>query len=85
MSFSARGKADIIKKFGRTEKDTGSPEVQVALLTAEIEQLTEHFKLHQQDKHSRRGLMRKVGLRRKLLKYLASRGKTSPSLNLRVD
>jgi len=63
-------KLKIIKEFGRSETDTGSPEVQIALLTAEIERLTEHFKIHKQDNHSRRGLMHKVDLRRKLLDYL---------------
>lgn len=70
MSLSIDEKAEIIKKFGKTEQDTGSPEVQIALLTADITKLTEHFKLHKQDHHSRRGLIRKVNLRRNLLGYL---------------
>jgi small subunit ribosomal protein S15 len=63
-------KLKIINEFGRSGVDTGSSEVQVAILTADINRLTEHFKTHQQDNHSRRGLMRMVGLRRKLLGYL---------------
>jgi small subunit ribosomal protein S15 len=60
----------IIEEFKRGENDTGSPEVQVALLTARITQLTEHFKTHKQDHHSRRGLLMMVGKRRRLLDYL---------------
>ncbi|WP_147652409.1 30S ribosomal protein S15 [Vulcaniibacterium gelatinicum] len=60
----------IINEFKRGESDTGSPEVQVALLTARIEQLTEHFKVHKQDHHSRRGLLMMVNRRRSLLDYL---------------
>jgi len=63
-------KAQIIKKFATHEKDTGSAEVQIALLTEEIKNLTEHLKLHKKDFSSRRGLLRKVAERRKLLKYL---------------
>ena len=63
-------KAEIIKKYGRSEGDTGSPEVQVALLTARINHLTEHLKVHKKDNHSRRGLFKMVGQRRGLLKYL---------------
>lgn len=70
MSFSVEDKLNIIKQFGRSENDTGSPEVQIALLTSDIARLTEHFKTHIQDNHSRRGLMHKVSLRRKLLDYL---------------
>ncbi len=70
MSFSEQDKLKIIKEFGYSETDTGSPEVQIALLTADIQRLTEHFKSHKQDNHSRRGLMRKVNLRRSLLSYL---------------
>lgn len=70
MSLSAAEKAKIVSEFGRFEGDTGSPEVQIALLTADINQLTEHFKSHNKDHHSRRGLIRKVNLRRKLLSYL---------------
>ena len=60
----------IIEEFKRGPADTGSPEVQVALLSARIEQLTEHFKLHKQDHHSRRGLLKLVNQRRSLLAYL---------------
>jgi small subunit ribosomal protein S15 len=62
--------ASIIKDFARGANDTGSPEVQVALLSARIEQLTEHFKTHKQDNHSRRGLLKLVNQRRRLLAYL---------------
>jgi len=64
-------KLEIIKKFGRCENDTGSPEVQVALLTERINTLQEHFKVHKKDHHSRRGLLKMVGQRRGLLKYLS--------------
>ena len=63
-------KEEIIKEYGRTPGDTGSPEVQVALLTARIQELTEHLKIHQKDHHSRRGLLKMVGQRRRLLAYL---------------
>ncbi|MGV8079010.1 MAG: 30S ribosomal protein S15 [Syntrophales bacterium] len=61
---------DIIKSYQLHEGDTGSPEVQVALLSARIQYLTEHFKMHQKDHHSRRGLLKLVGQRRRLLDYL---------------
>ena len=64
-------KLELIKKFGRSEGDTGSPEVQVALLTERIKYLTEHLKLHKKDHHSRRGLLMMVGQRRGLLNYLS--------------
>lgn len=70
MSLSAEQKGEIVKGFQRSEGDTGSPEVQVALLSARIDQLTEHFAQHKQDHHSRQGLLRLVGQRRKLLDYL---------------
>lgn len=63
-------KTEIIAKYGRTPEDTGSPEVQIALLTARIELLTEHLKSHKKDHHSRRGLLKMVGHRRNLLAYL---------------
>ena len=66
-------KAEIIKEFGRTPEDTGSPEVQVALLTERIKGLTEHFKANPHDNHSRRGMFMLVGQRRNLLKYLKSK------------
>ena len=70
MSMSAEAKQAIIEEYKRGENDTGSPEVQVALLTARITELTEHFKEHKQDHHSRQGLVRMVNSRRKLLDYL---------------
>ena len=66
-------KKEIMEKYARTEGDTGSPEVQVALLTARINDLNEHFKLHPKDHHSRRGLLKMVGQRRNLLAYLKSK------------
>ena len=63
-------KKEIIEKHGRTEGDTGSPEVQVALLTARINHLTEHLRVHKKDFHSRRGLLKLVGQRRGLLDYI---------------
>ena len=70
MALTREAKAKIVKEFARDEKDTGSAEVQIALLTKEIEILTEHLKEHKQDKHSKRGLLMKVGKRRSLLNYL---------------
>lgn len=69
-SLSKEEKAKIISEFGRTPNDTGSSEVQVAILTVEINRLNEHLKVHPHDFHSRRGLLKKVGHRRNLLKYL---------------
>ena len=66
-------KAEIIAQFGNGEGDTGSPEVQVALLTARINDLNEHFKNHPHDHHSRRGLLKMVGQRRNMLAYLKSK------------
>ena len=66
-------KTELIQKFGSHEKDTGSTEVQIALLTNRIEYLTEHFKMHGKDHHSRRGLLKMVGQRRRLLQYLESK------------
>lgn len=63
-------KKDIIAKYGKTPEDTGSPEVQIALLSARIAELTEHLKIHKKDHHSRRGLLKMVGQRRGLLSYL---------------
>ncbi|NLK97011.1 30S ribosomal protein S15 [Defluviitalea saccharophila] len=63
-------KQEIIAKYGRTESDTGSPEVQIALLTERINHLTEHLRTHKKDHHSRRGLLKMVGQRRGLLNYL---------------
>lgn len=73
MSFSAVNKSEIIKQFQSNPKDTASPEVQVALLSARIECLTGHFKAHNHDNESRRGLLRLVNQRRKLLTYLEKR------------
>lgn len=70
MALTKETKADIIKKYGKNEQDTGSAEVQIAILTEEIKTLTEHLKEHKHDYHSRRGLLKKVGQRRSLLDYL---------------
>ena len=66
-------KQEIITTYKREEKDTGSPEVQIALLTERINELTEHLKEHKKDNHSRRGLLKMVGARRSLLKYLSDK------------
>jgi small subunit ribosomal protein S15 len=70
MSLTVEAKREIIGKFGKSDEDTGSPEVQIALLTARINHLTEHLREHRQDHHSRRGLLMLVGQRRRLLNYL---------------
>jgi small subunit ribosomal protein S15 len=70
MSINAKSKSKVVEEFKRTENDTGSPEVQVALLTSRIQHLTDHFKTHKNDHHSRRGLLRLVNQRRSLLDYL---------------
>ena len=70
MTTSGAQKAQIVKDYQRKESDTGSPEVQIALLTTRITELTEHFKTHVKDHHSRRGLLMMVSQRRKLLDYL---------------
>lgn len=70
MALTATEKFDIVQKFGKDEKDTGRPEVQVALLTENINKLTEHLKVNKKDLHSRRGLIHMVTSRRKLLDYL---------------
>jgi len=70
MSLLAEEKAELITEYRLSEKDTGSSEVQIALLTGRIKKLTEHFKKHSHDYHSRRGLLRMVSHRRKLLAYL---------------
>ena len=70
MTLTVENKREIIGKFGKSEGDTGSPEVQIALLTARINQLTEHLRGHKKDHHSRRGLLMLVGQRRRLLNYL---------------
>lgn len=70
MVLTPERKAELVKEYGQTEADTGSPEVQVALLSARIDYLTNHFKGHQKDFHSRTGLLRLVGKRRQILNYL---------------
>ena len=70
MSITAEEKARVIKEFATKPGDTGSPEVQVAILTSRITTLTEHFKIHKKDNHSRRGLLKLVAQRRKLLDYV---------------
>ena len=73
MAQTTAQKAEIIEKFAQSKGDTGSPQVQVALLTARINELTEHFKVNPKDHHSRRGLLKMVSRRRKLLDYLKGR------------
>ncbi|SMB95578.1 SSU ribosomal protein S15P [Thermanaeromonas toyohensis ToBE] len=70
MALEKEKKQEIIKRFQRHETDTGSPEVQIAILTERINSLTEHLKIHRKDHHSRRGLLKMVGQRRRLLNYL---------------
>ncbi len=70
MALTKEQKSNLINTFRIHEKDTGSPEVQIAILTERINYLTEHFKIHKKDNHSRRGLLKLVGHRRKLLDYL---------------
>ncbi len=70
MAVTKDRKAELVKKFGKDEKDTGSSKVQIAILTDEINDLTEHLKVHKHDYHSKRGLLMKVGKRRSLLDYL---------------
>ena len=70
MPLAKEKKQEIITKFGNDEKDTGTAEVQIGLLTSRIAELTEHFKVHKKDHNSRRSLLKMVGSRRKLLKYL---------------
>ena len=88
MPLTKEEKEQAIKQFGKNEKDTGATEVQIALLTKRIIQLTEHFKQNEKDHNSRRGLMKLVGQRRRLLKYLQGEDqeryrKVLESLNLR--
>lgn len=73
MALTASGKSGIIKEYQLDRSDTGSPEIQVALLTARIEDLSGHFKTHTHDHHSRQGLLRMINRRRKLLDYVKSR------------
>jgi len=76
MSLERQRKQEIIGNFKLHEKDSGSPEVQIALLSERIKYLTEHFKIHKKDHHSRRGLLKMVGRRRKLLDYLKNKDKS---------
>ena len=71
--ITAEQKKEIVAKYGKTPEDTGSPEVQIALLSARIADLTEHLKTHKKDHHSRRGLLKMVGQRRGLLNYLKNK------------
>ncbi len=73
MSITLERKAELIKTHARAESDTGSPEVQIAILSERIANLTEHFKEHKKDNHSRRGLLKLVSQRRRLLDYLKNR------------
>jgi len=70
MSITKEAKAELVQKFGKNDKDTGSTEVQVAILSTRINELTEHLKIHKKDHSTRRGLLKLVGQRRRLLKYL---------------
>ncbi|MCI4662698.1 MAG: 30S ribosomal protein S15 [Neomegalonema sp.] len=73
MSITAERKQELMKEYAQSEGDTGSPEVQIAVLTERITNLTEHFKTHKKDNHSRRGLLKLVAQRRKLLDYLKAK------------
>ena len=79
MALSAQEKSEIVSEYGQNDADTGSTEVQIALLTANINKLQEHFGDHKKDHHSRRGLIRMVNQRRKLLDYLKSKDLTGYS------
>jgi small subunit ribosomal protein S15 len=70
MPLTSEKKLELIRKFGKHEKDTGSPEVQIAILTARINELSAHLEKHPKDKHSRMGLIKMIGKRRRLLRYL---------------
>lgn len=71
MALTKNEKSQIFQEYGRHDGDTGSPEVQIAMLTVRIQQLTEHLKTHKQDQHSKRGLLKLVGQRRRHLRYLS--------------
>ena len=73
MSINLKNKQEIVKEYGKNEKDTGSSAVQVAMMTQKISELTEHLKVHKKDNHSRRGLLKMVGKRRNLLNYLSKK------------
>jgi small subunit ribosomal protein S15 len=88
MAVTKERKAELVKEFGKSEKNSGATEVQIAILTEEINELTEHLKVHIHDFHSKRGLLMKVGKRRKLLDYLkandvVSYRETIKKLNIR--
>ncbi len=83
MFISEMNKAQVVTKFQRKKNDTGSPEVQIALLTFRINGLTDHFKQHTKDHHSRRGLLQMVNRRRKLLNYL--KGQNSNSYRVLIE
>ena len=76
MSITSEKKTKTIKEFALKKGDTGSPEVQIAILTSRINTLTEHFKIHKKDNHSRRGLLKMVSLRRKLLDYVKQKNES---------
>ncbi len=76
MALTKAQKQELVKKYAKAEGDTGSAEVQIAILTEEIKELTEHLKEHKHDFHSRRGLLKKVGHRRSLLQYLMNKDVT---------
>ena len=76
MALTKEEKEKIVKTYARSKNDTGSAEVQIAILTEEIKELTEHLKVHKHDHHSRRGLLKKVGQRRSMLNYLAKKDVT---------
>ena len=76
MALTKEVKEELVKKYARSKNDTGSAEVQIAIWTEEIKNLTEHLKEHKHDHHSRRGLLRKVGQRRSMLNYLAKKDVT---------
>ena len=76
MAIDVKEKKEVIKEFGKKDTDTGSTEVQIALLTKRINELSEHFKVNKKDHHSRRGLLGMVNNRRKLLKYLKGKNET---------
>ena len=73
MALSAEGKAEVVEKFRINEADTGSAKVQVALITSRLQYLQEHFRAHKKDHHSRRGLLKLVGRRRRLLDYIKAK------------
>ena len=76
MTIGVNEKKDLVKEFGKTDKDTGSTEVQVAILTKKINGLSDHFKMNKKDHHSRRGLLGMINNRRKLLKYLKGKNES---------